>query len=112
MTKPRSINIFFLDGDPNGIRVARIMLSTIQAFAFRRNKLAEVLKTFFVIEQQIEPPMVSEPTVKKSRVIFLAPVVACAICKLDLISGREVRVCDRLLAMIGDHGQPLRMEFR
>ena len=26
--KPRSINIFLLDGDPNGIRVAQIMMST------------------------------------------------------------------------------------
>ena len=32
--KPRSINIFLLDGDPNGIRVAQIMMSTIQAIAF------------------------------------------------------------------------------
>jgi hypothetical protein len=31
--KPRSINIFLLDGDPNGIRVAQIMMSTIQAIA-------------------------------------------------------------------------------
>jgi len=44
--KPRSINIFLLDGDPNGIRVAQIMMSTIQAIAFRRNKLGEVRKTF------------------------------------------------------------------
>jgi len=25
--KPRSINIFLFDGDPNGIRVAQIMMS-------------------------------------------------------------------------------------
>lgn len=112
MTKPRSINISLRNGDPIGTGIARIMMSSIQAFAFRRNKLARVLKTFFVIEQQIEPPMVSEPAPKKSWVIFLALVVAYAICKLDLISGREARVCDRLLAMIGDHGQPLRMEYR
>jgi hypothetical protein len=48
--KPRSINIFLLDGDPNGIRVAQIMMSTIQAIAFRRNKLGEVRKTFPEIE--------------------------------------------------------------
>lgn len=42
--KSRSINIFLLDGDPNGIRVAQIMMSTIQATAFRRNKLGEVRK--------------------------------------------------------------------
>lgn len=51
MTKPRSINIFLLDGDPNGIRVAQIMMSTIQAIAFRRNKLGEVRKTFHEIER-------------------------------------------------------------
>lgn len=51
MTKPRSINIFLLDGDPNGIRVAQIMMSTIQAIGFRRNKLGEVRKTFPEIER-------------------------------------------------------------
>lgn len=49
--KPRSINIFLLDGDPNGIRVAQIMMSTIQAIAFRRNKLGEVRKTFPEIDR-------------------------------------------------------------
>lgn len=49
--KPRSINIFLLDGDPNGIRVAQIMMSTIQAIAFRRNKLGEVRKIFPEIER-------------------------------------------------------------
>lgn len=49
--KPRSINIFLLDGDPNGIRVAQIMMSTIQAIAFRRNKMGEVRKTFPEIER-------------------------------------------------------------
>ena len=49
--KPRSINIFLLDGDPNGIRVAQIMMSTIQAIAFRRNRLREVRKTFPEIER-------------------------------------------------------------
>jgi hypothetical protein len=49
--KPRSINIFLLDGDPNGIRVAQIMMSTIQAIAFRRNKLSEVRQTFPQIER-------------------------------------------------------------
>lgn len=44
--KPRSINIFLLDGDPNGIRVAQISMSTIQAIAFRRNQLGKVRKTF------------------------------------------------------------------
>ena len=44
--KPRSINIFLLEGDPNGIRVAQISMSTIQAIAFRRNQLGKVRKTF------------------------------------------------------------------
>jgi len=43
--------VFLLDGDPNGIRVAQIMMSTIQAIAFRRNKLGEVRKTFPEIER-------------------------------------------------------------
>ena len=34
--KSRSINIFLLDGDPSGIRIAQIAMSTIQAIAFRR----------------------------------------------------------------------------
>ena len=49
--KPRSINIFLLDGDPDGIRVAQIMMSTIQAIAFRRNKLGEVRTPFPEIER-------------------------------------------------------------
>ncbi len=44
--KPRSINIFLLDGDPNGIRVAQISMSTIQAIAFRRNQLRRVREAF------------------------------------------------------------------
>lgn len=34
--RPRSINIFLLDGDPDGIRIAQISMSTIQAIAFRK----------------------------------------------------------------------------
>lgn len=49
--KPRSINIFLLDGDPNGIRVAQISMSTIQAIAFRRNQLRRVRKAFPEIER-------------------------------------------------------------
>ena len=44
--KPLSIKIFLPDGDPNGIRVAGISMSTIQAIAFRRNQLGEVRKRF------------------------------------------------------------------
>jgi hypothetical protein len=51
MTKPRSINIFLLDGDPNGIRVAQISMSTIQAIAFRRNQLRRVREAFPEIER-------------------------------------------------------------
>ena len=46
MSKPRSINILLLEGDPNGIRVAQISVSTIQAIAFRRNQLGKVGRTF------------------------------------------------------------------
>lgn len=49
--KPRSINIFLLDGDPNGIRVAQISMSTIQAIAFRRNQLKRVCNAFPEIER-------------------------------------------------------------
>lgn len=49
--KPRSINIFLLDGDPNGIRVAQISMSTIQAIAFRRNQLKRVCTAFPEIER-------------------------------------------------------------
>ncbi len=34
--KPRSINILLLDGDPSGIRVAQISISTFRAMTFRR----------------------------------------------------------------------------
>lgn len=49
--KPRSINIFLLDGDPNGIRVAQMSMSTIQAIAFRRNQLKRVCAAFPEIER-------------------------------------------------------------
>ena len=58
--KPRSINIFLLDGDPDGIRIAQISMSTIQAIAFRRNKLGEVRKTVpeaMIVETLIEEAM-------------------------------------------------------
>ncbi|TKZ15925.1 GIY-YIG nuclease family protein [Shimia litoralis] len=51
MSKPRSINIFLLDGDPNSIRVAQISMSTIQAIAFRRNQLRRVRDAFPEIER-------------------------------------------------------------
>jgi hypothetical protein len=49
--KPRSINIFLLEGDPNGIRVAQISMSTIQAIAFRRNQLRKVRDAFSEIDR-------------------------------------------------------------
>ncbi len=44
--RPRSINIFLLEGDPDGIRQAQISMSTIQAIAFRKLKLKQVRSTF------------------------------------------------------------------
>jgi hypothetical protein len=44
--RSRSINIFLLDGEPDGIRVAQISMSTIQAIAFRRLQLKRVRGTF------------------------------------------------------------------
>ena len=53
--KPSTIKISLHDGDPNGIRVARISMSTIQAIALRRNQLRRVLhrvrEDFPVIER-------------------------------------------------------------
>jgi hypothetical protein len=49
--KPRSINIFLLDGDPNGIRVAQISMSTTQAIAFRRNQLKRARESFPEMER-------------------------------------------------------------
>ncbi|MCA3351439.1 MAG: GIY-YIG nuclease family protein [Roseomonas sp.] len=49
--KPRSINIFLLDGDPDGVKVAQIAMSTIHAIAFRRNQLRRVRDTFPEIER-------------------------------------------------------------
>ena len=49
--RPRSINIFLLDGDPSGVRVAQISMSTIQAIAFRRNQLRRVRNELPEIEQ-------------------------------------------------------------
>ena len=44
--KARSIHIFLLDGDPDGVRMAQITMSTIQAIAFRRSQFARVRKEF------------------------------------------------------------------
>lgn len=44
--KPRLINIFLLDGELEGIRVAQISLSTIEAIAFRKLQMNEVRSTF------------------------------------------------------------------
>lgn len=49
--KSRSITIFLLTGDPNGIRTAQISMSTIEAIAFRRNQLSEVRKDFPEIDE-------------------------------------------------------------
>ena len=44
--RPRSINIFLLHGDPDGIRVAQMSMSTIQAIAFRKLKLKQAREAF------------------------------------------------------------------
>ena len=49
--KARSINIFLPDGDPDGVKMAQIAMSTIQAIAFRRNQLRRVRDTFPEIER-------------------------------------------------------------
>ena len=42
--KPRSISIFLLEGDPDGIRQAQIAMSTIHAIAFRKTKFKDALE--------------------------------------------------------------------
>lgn len=44
--KPRSIAIFLLDGEPDGVRTAQIAMSTIIGLAFRSNQLGRVRKEF------------------------------------------------------------------
>jgi len=49
--RPRSISIFLLDGDPEGVRVAQIAMSTIQAIAFHRSELKRVKDQFSEISR-------------------------------------------------------------
>jgi GIY-YIG catalytic domain. len=44
--KAKSINIFLLDGDTDGVRMAQIAMSTIQAIAFRRPQFPRVKQEF------------------------------------------------------------------
>ncbi len=44
--KARSIAIFLLDGEPDGVRTAQIAMSTLMALAFRSNQLGRVSKEF------------------------------------------------------------------
>lgn len=44
--KAKSINIFLLDGDTDGVRMAQIAMSTIQAIAFRRTQFSRVKQEF------------------------------------------------------------------
>lgn len=46
-SKPRSINIFLLDGTPEGIREAQIAMSTIRALAFPQTLFGRIRKEFF-----------------------------------------------------------------
>jgi hypothetical protein len=46
MTKPRAINIFLNDGDPEGLRSAQISLSTILAIGFRKLQLKAARTAF------------------------------------------------------------------
>lgn len=45
-SKARSINIFLLDGETDGVRSAQIAMSTIHAIAFKRSQLARVRTEF------------------------------------------------------------------
>lgn len=57
--KARSIRIFLLDGEPDGIRTAQIAMSTIKAIAFKRDQLGLGVKKEF------------SDDVKKTGVYFL-----------------------------------------
>ncbi len=45
-SKARSINIFLLDGETDGVRSAQIAMSTIHAIAFKRSPLVRVRNEF------------------------------------------------------------------
>jgi hypothetical protein len=45
-SKARSINIFLLDGETDGVRSAQIAMSTIHAIAFKRSQLVRVRTEF------------------------------------------------------------------
>ncbi len=44
--RPRSLHIFLLDGNSEGVRIAQIAMSTIQAIAFHRGELKRVKAEF------------------------------------------------------------------
>lgn len=44
--KPHAIRIFLLDGVPDGVRTAEIIMSTIEAIAFKRSLLSRVKTEF------------------------------------------------------------------
>jgi predicted GIY-YIG superfamily endonuclease len=46
VSKPRSVNIFLLDGTPEGIREAQIAMSTIRALAFPQSLFGRIKKEF------------------------------------------------------------------
>ncbi|MEI7571638.1 MAG: GIY-YIG nuclease family protein [Phenylobacterium sp.] len=51
MSKPRAINIFLNDGDPEGLRSAQISLSTILAIGFRKLQLKAARTAFPELER-------------------------------------------------------------
>jgi hypothetical protein len=51
MSKPRAINIFLNDGDPEGLRSAQISLSTILAIGFRKLQLKAARGAFSELER-------------------------------------------------------------
>lgn len=70
--KARSIHIFLLDGDPDGVRMAQIAMSTIQAIAFPRSLFSRVKSEF----KEIKRPGVylllgSDPNDNDQRVAYV-----------------------------------------
>lgn len=90
--RPRSINIFLLEGDPDGIRQAQISMSTIQAVAFRKTKLREVANAF--------------PEMTRSGVYILIGVEETAPDVPVAYIGEAESVATRLQYHAGRNGKP------
>ena len=116
--KPRSINIFLLDGDPNGIRVAQISMSTIQAIAFRPTCAAPLRASTNPRRRQDEPPASANPRSSlvssmnsrinddTPRITLRGPCESLRDSKIveNALDGRHRPLSDSKVASIGEQG--------